>query len=667
MTTLLTLTVNALPKPARRALVRADPGMVRTARGTRAMFAFILTLLLCFAVAIVAKQPILSFLVGFPVTVFSCAVVGDDQLALRLRKTAALALSAGLMFTLSALLHQTLLNHGVFILVVGVAAYLRQYGREWAPAALAANVSYFFASFLHPDPAQLHWQWVSVVIGAASALIVHQLVVPHRPWRRFAWAAMSLRMRLAKMARMIAALNADSDRSPIRAQLRRVMTAGTVAEGELDNLKGGRLAHRPLAEALLQVLALAERLALQAERDLASIGDIDLKPAIAQLGQALLHKGPMPDHGLLRPMVEALNDLQEAAKLPPDLDAAQSVTPPPEEPKEVVLRPGVQSAAATLLAILGGTALSPERWYWAVITVFVMFTGTYSRGQALFKSLQRTAGTFAGIVAAMVLAWIFNGNPVAALVLMPVAIFCIFYAFTQSYTWMAFFITVVVGLLFSTIGEFTDALMLLRLEETAIGALAGIIVAAVVLPRSTDAYAREQYNKLLDAVERSLEAAFPGGRFNRLVLTAAIHDFEEKAALLRDAIAPLRLVPWGRAPQQHGRLRHQLDLTSYWLHEVALFARRIDREGLNHLSPVARRAARDLSATVKMLRAADAHSVLTPSDEALSRTLKRKPLPPISVDPMVAMAQACDGLKGALNDGAWLLTDRGQQATAFRF
>ena len=67
---------------------------------------------------------------------------------------------------------------------------------------------------------------------------------------------------------------------------------------------------------------------------------------------------------------------------------------------------------------------------------------------------------------------------------MPLAIFCVFYAFTQSYTWMAFWITVTVALLFLATGRFTDALMVLRLEETAIGATAGIIVAAFVLPKS---------------------------------------------------------------------------------------------------------------------------------------------------------------------------------------
>ena len=175
-----------------------------------------------------------------------------------LRKIAALAIAAGISFTLSALIHTPWINHIVFVVVIALAAYTRQYGGPWVPMGLASNVAYFFGAFLKPDAQMLHLQWVGVVVGAACALIVHQLVVPHRPWRRMRWSVIAIRMRLARLLATTAAFEPGGNSKPLRGQLDRVAAAVTIAETELENLPGGRLAHRPLAEALIAVLVLAE-------------------------------------------------------------------------------------------------------------------------------------------------------------------------------------------------------------------------------------------------------------------------------------------------------------------------------------------------------------------------------------------------------------------------
>ena len=126
--------------------------------------------------------------------------------------------------------------------------------------------------------------------------------------------------------------------------------------------------------------------------------------------------------------------------------------------------------------------------------------------------------------------------------------------------------------------------MLLRLEETAIGALAGIVVAAVVLPKSTDAHAREQFNDLLGATRGVLDAALSGGRLDRLRLTAALHDFEEKVASLREAVEPLRIFPLARASGQRDQLGRQLVLIGYWVHEIALAVRHLDSADIEEKS-----------------------------------------------------------------------------------
>lgn len=635
--------------------------MLRTARGARAMFAFLLTLASTLLVGIALGPPVTALLIAFPVTVFCCAAISDDETRARIGNIAALSASAGAMFTLSALLHTTWINHLVFVLVIGVAAYMRQYGGRWVPAGLAANVSYFFGAFLKPDTTMLHWQWAGVAIGAVCALIVHQLVVPHRPARRMRWSIGSIRLRMGALLATAAIFEGEKHLPRLKRDLARVAGAVTIAETELQNLPGGRLAHRPLAEALMSVVVLAERLALQMQGDPEGKMTSGRRQAMQRLSRALtFYTSPTREEDLA-PIAAAVEELERTQRLPPDLDAAKSHSAPPPARVKPHLRSGIQSAAAAALAIVGGTMLSPDRWYWAVITVFVMFTGTYSRGQALSKSLKRIFGTLAGILAAMALVWLLRGNVHVALVLMPLAIFGVFYAFVQAYTWMAFWIAVTVGLLFSVTGRFTDAVMMLRLEETAIGAVAGIVVAAIVLPKSTDAHARDQFNDLLDSTRAVMAAALPQRRLDRLHLTAALHDFEAKLASLREAIEPLHLFPLARASGQRNRLGRQLVLISYWIHEIALAVRHLDSGGVERAPLSAIEAARMLEAVIERLRA-QGHNETTPDPEHAPHPLSHE-----KDDPADAITTACHGAALALTSAARLITDRSVQSRAFRF
>ncbi|WP_172593131.1 FUSC family protein [Altererythrobacter sp. B11] len=635
--------------------------MLRTARGSRAMLAFLLTLAVTFSIGEAVGVPVTAFLIAFPVTVFCCAAISDDETRARIGKIAALSASAGAMFTLSALLHTSWVNHLVFVLVIGVAAYMRQYGGPWVPAGLAANVSYFFGAFLKPDIQMLHWQWIGVAVGAACALLVHQLVVPHRPWRRMQWSVGSIRMRMGALLAAAASPGGRNDGARLKRDLARVASAVTIAEAELENLPGGRLAHRPLAEALIAVLVLAERLALQVQDAPDGLGASDVRAALERLSRALICYTPVPHEGDVASIAAAIEDLERSLRLPPDMDAAKSMAAPPTDRKRPHLRSGIQSAAAAALAMVGGSMLSPDRWYWAVITVFVMFTGTYSRGQALAKSLKRVFGTLAGILAAMALVWLLHGKVHIALALMPLAIFFVFYAFVQSYTWMAFWITVTVGLLFLVMGRFTDTMMLLRLEETAVGALAGIIVAAIVLPKSTHTHAPEQFNDLLDATHAVIITALPRARLDRLHLTATLHDFEAKLSSLREAVEPLRFFPLARANDQRDRITRELVLLSYWVHEIALAVRQLDSAGIEQPPPQALQAAAATEKVIGRLRAPGYDETTTAEDD------RPRSIPSDTVDPLKTISIACEGAGRALVNITRLITNRTVQSRAFRF
>ncbi|MGN6131741.1 MAG: hypothetical protein ACTHOK_15470, partial [Nocardioidaceae bacterium] len=82
-----------------------------------------------------------------------------------------------------------------------------------------------------------------------------------------------------------------------------------------------------------------------------------------------------------------------------------------------------------------------------------------------------------------------------------------FYLFRISYAYMIFFITIMIGQLYTVLGMFSDGLLVLRLEETAVGAAAGILVGLLVTPLSTRDTVRTARDELLGAVAELLYGA----------------------------------------------------------------------------------------------------------------------------------------------------------------
>ena len=62
-------------------------------------------------------------------------------------------------------------------------------------------------------------------------------------------------------------------------------------------------------------------------------------------------------------------------------------------------RAAVQVSVGSALAIVGGEFLSSQRWYWAVLTCWVVFLNTSSTGEILVKGYRRLLGTMLGVVA----------------------------------------------------------------------------------------------------------------------------------------------------------------------------------------------------------------------------------------------------------------------------
>ncbi|MEU4684422.1 FUSC family protein [Streptomyces xinghaiensis] len=169
---------------------------------------------------------------------------------------------------------------------------------------------------------------------------------------------------------------------------------------------------------------------------------------------------------------------------------APPVPPPPPGGRGLArtsTRQAVQVAVAGGLALGLGQALSQERWYWAVGTVWWIFVNTASRGETLVRGWRRVVGTVTGVAAGLVTAVPLHGDPAPTAVLVAVCVFGVFYTAPLSYSWMMFFVTVMAGLLYGLLGVLDAALLALRIAETLAGAVAVVVAVAVVLPVTTHA------------------------------------------------------------------------------------------------------------------------------------------------------------------------------------
>jgi uncharacterized membrane protein YccC len=211
-------------------------------------------------------------------------------------------------------------------------------------------------------------------------------------------------------------------------------------------------------------------------------------------------------------------------------------------------RAALQVTVGSALAILGGELLSTQRWYWAVLTCWVVFVNTSSVGEILIKGYRRLAGTMAGVVAGIGLAALVAGHVWTTFGLMVLCTFGAWYSVAVSYTLMSFFITAMVGLLYTLLGTYSMSVLVLRIEETALGAASGLIAGLMVLPVRTRRRTDEQLGLVLGQMREVLAQAvaqLTGGPHADLLdtareLDAALDGFRNAVEPLTHPASPLR-------------------------------------------------------------------------------------------------------------------------------
>lgn len=180
-------------------------------------------------------------------------------------------------------------------------------------------------------------------------------------------------------------------------------------------------------------------------------------------------------------------------------------------------RLAIQAAASGLVALIFVDMVDLERPYWVVLTAIVVMVG--SVGETLSKSIDRTVGTLVGLAVGIIVysATVQVGFP--AIILLVVAVPSVIFFKFASYRMMIVALTILLVFLFR-LGDATDALLIARLVDTAIGAAIATVVSVAVLPIPTRKPVVETVDAYIEAlqvmVHDSLQAVV-AGQWNKAI------------------------------------------------------------------------------------------------------------------------------------------------------
>lgn len=565
------MAITVLYERARIWWVGSDPGLLRLRMATRTTAALACSLLLLFGLTRATGQPLTVAILGAVITMIAARSVNEPDPHQQRITMALLPLPAALAITAAALLAPHKIAADVaFVLVVFTAVYIRRFDARGRALGMVAFMAYFFTLYLRASLSELPWMFGAVVVGTLCTFVMSNYVLPDRPERVLGATVRSLRARMAIVvdttAETLRVGRLDERRQRrFRARIARLNETALMIQSQIEDkvnpsalwpgVSGEQLAPWLFdAELAVEWVAIAGQRAAVVAPDTPAGIRLELAGTLGQLAWAI--RTPQPD-ALRRAANRAQQILDQPPYSTPTDEAGEAAVrrlalaiiaaakatsevralveqatapqghgvdaPPPapdgngpnpdpgDRPRGAGLLPttrqAIQASVAASLAIVTGELVSQSHWYWAVIAAFVIFAGTKSWGETLTKGWQRLLGTILGVPCGVVVATLLSGHTVFSLVTIFVCLFCAFYFMQVTYSLMTFWITTMLALMYGLLGEFTYDVLLLRIEETAIGAVIGVSVAILVLPTNIRTTIREDTSAFLSTLSALIETS----------------------------------------------------------------------------------------------------------------------------------------------------------------
>lgn len=604
-----------------RFLAVSDPGQLRLTSAAATALTVLLTILASVGFTTATGNPITVVILGTVVSMQAAAMVKDRTPRARLITTALMALPAAGSVVLAAALSEfgRAANVG-FIVVLFAAVWIRRFGPRGTAFGMVAFISYFFALFLHAGIAQIPVLLVAIVIGVAVALFVRAAIFPDRPQSEVRRLARALR---AASISVLEAAAPGRPRDPrlLRRKLTALADTGMMIEDWLDRNDAAlhlsvtshdlsirvfeaQIATEQLASVIWPLgqekswpMVLDQAMTAVSSCLQANPSEEELRAARRLAGESAKGADPSQQAGLATILAvravqahasihritahtskhsatatgTSTDPVVPTAESTSDRDSVDAVEPTDAPRMNAYTRAAIQVAVATSAAMFVGDLISPNRWYWAVLTAFLVFSGVTTRGELLTKAGNRMVGTVIGVVGGVLLAAAVGDQPIVAMALIVVCVFFAFWLVAINYALLVFFMTVLLALLYGLLGEFSIGVLEVRIYETAAGAAMGAIAAFLVLPvrtRSTVVEKVEEYlTQMSGLIDASVESVLVPGNNPDLVTISRALDTALQDALT--AAKPLSLGPTTRVRRSTRRLLLVLQVSGRAAHALA--------------------------------------------------------------------------------------------------
>ncbi|KAA0969065.1 hypothetical protein FPY71_16100 [Aureimonas fodinaquatilis] len=554
-------------------LLGSDPGMVRLRTACRVLMT---------VVAVCSALFLLHYWYPMPAAAYAMAMITALQGAVAIKDTTAearavtrlyAALSAFTAIAAMSLVEHSLLYVNILLLIViFLAVYARRFGTRWQGVGLFTFMCSVVGAFVKAPDTDLGDIAIALTLSGVIAHFVRNFVMPERPAHDFR-IILDIAVSLSRKLHHTIEQKSTSKWTHVEVQQvlmleHRARDAILLCESYLP-LDAAASSHSELSTMAVQLFDLHLALESAVATALHFNGQNDAETS-RNLGRTL------------ETLADSLSSVEQAATRMPATFPAISATSASGKItffpasggwlKDSVFRQAVQVTFASAIAMAGGLALSPDRWFWAVMTAFLIFTNTQSRGDVAVKGLNRALGTGLGICVGIGLAVLVHGQIEWTLPLVAISIFAAFYLISISYSAMTFFITITLCLVYGLIGEFTPELLVLRLEETAIGAAAGIFVSLAVLPLGTSQQSSSAIEHFLKSLDQLMQAIIASqGQAERTAIMAAANALDKSRADILTAIGSMRSV-WNLGMAQAGT-RRILGRSYTLAHSARLLAR----------------------------------------------------------------------------------------------
>ena len=459
---------------------------------------------------------------------------------------------------------QRVLQLAVFVLISGVAVWVRRFGPRATTIGTLSFFACFFTLLMRPTMAELP-AFCLIAAGAVASQLVVQLILWARRHPERELGVLLGELRVASAAAIEAATSPARPHA-LQARLARVDSMWRAITAWQQSFRTANYTgwdHEKLAVHVLDACVNTDEacLELSEDTDAHHRDSADRRHAIAQalvalddhVSRAQLDQATSWAEGVvgdesrtadapstyrLAECVLAHAHLRtvELHRRPPARllagQATSAVTPStvPDHPAPGTPRAGssdgrrrirwtpwrqwaptsrlaIQAMTATAIASAVGEAISASRWYWAVLTAFLVFFSTTTRSGILTRAYRRIIGTVLGLAVGIAVTYLAHDVKVVLLAICLLCVMGMIYFGPLNYMYLSFFVTVLLISLYAVLGVLDGHLMEVRLEETVAGAGIGVLCAYLLLSATSRPALVQKIDAYFDAVDTLMAEA----------------------------------------------------------------------------------------------------------------------------------------------------------------